>query len=95
MNLFFREQSLSDKSETYYNRALAILRQNFGDIHPAISECLDALGLIHKQRGNYPAAKNLFREALRVMERVYTAPDHPTHRHVLWRIKAPAAPEPG
>jgi RimJ/RimL family protein N-acetyltransferase len=23
------------------------------------------------------------------------APDQPTHRHVLWRIKAPAAPEPG
>ena len=23
------------------------------------------------------------------------APDHPLHRHVLWRIKAPGGPEPG
>jgi RimJ/RimL family protein N-acetyltransferase len=23
------------------------------------------------------------------------APDQPTHRHVLWRIKAPGRPEPG
>jgi tetratricopeptide (TPR) repeat protein len=49
-------------------RAASIVEEYLGKTHPDLAEILKNLGLIHKKRGEYSEAEELYSRALEIVE---------------------------
>jgi len=72
---FFYLQKKFDESATYDERAIAILENTHGPVHPDLAACLDNLGSARSDQGRYEEAIALHRRALGIYEKLY-GPNH-------------------
>lgn len=65
-----------ERSESLNQRVLPLFRQAHGEGHPSVSDVIINLGAIRSEMGDFTAAAERYREALKITEAWY-GPNHP------------------
>jgi tetratricopeptide (TPR) repeat protein len=59
-----------------FDRALALRRERYGELHPEVADALTELGYTFREAGDYARARDAITRALKMRERLL-GPDHP------------------
>ena len=74
--MVYYHQGDYEKTLEYYNKALNILIELFGEIHPNIATTYSNIGYIYYNQGNYRKSLEYFRKALEIRTEIYPE-NHP------------------
>jgi tetratricopeptide (TPR) repeat protein len=76
---YLRQRGRNREAEPLYQRALAILEQQLGALHPYTATSLNNLAALYHNQGKYELAEPLLRRALAIWEQTL-GDDHPNTR---------------
>ena len=66
---FYERLGLYDKAAVCFKRSLEFYRSTFGDEHPMVPACLQALGSVYSSQGHYASALEALNKAIALRER--------------------------